>query len=728
MRPRITEPPIIASIIAAITAILVAIINKLPLSQAVILVVVFALIGFSIIFFIIQIYKNSSSSTNDISNLEALVDKVKSLWINNESLPTDNNFINLKFEDRSQGNQRRILEGESITDIFNQVVIREFGKEKSARTLLILGEMGSGKTLTLRQILKDLLLANQELENNIPVPVVFNLSSWKNIGQGESSIVKWLVEELAKSSLYGISEAVGKKWVENEKLVLLIDGLNELKTELRQDCVKSLNKFIEKYSKTDIVVCSRIEEYNELNELSVTLKFKKKIYIQPLDNQQITNYLIKTNSQLAAEVNNLLERLYSENFKLAKTPLLLSLIRSTIENKLPINKKLIEIIVPSLSRKNINLQEISKDLFNNYIQQMFNIHQLNIKYQESDVRRWLIWLAKKLRNNSQPYFYIEDMQPGWLAEEKAEEKAKKQAEEQKKIYQKLSIFGVGILSGVPLGGIIGAIIDCWISAFSLNTKGNIVWLVGLGLIVGLIIGPFVSYSQKKHEKDIKAHKQVKFSFKEAQKNLKYSLIIGIKLGLAILFFCLIFMSLIYKSWQIGFIAGLTAGGFFGLVVTISSAIGDSLTDEPVEKTVKPNQGIWNSCYQAVIIFIISSFTFIIIYALFIFTVNKTNIFMLSIGLCFAIITGIVTVMAHSSGTSISQHFILRIVLEKYNFIPKDYAGFLNEATNLGFLQKVGGGYSFRHELLRDEFAQLKLDESQQGDKTIWKVLVSYLKG
>jgi hypothetical protein len=719
MRSIITNPTIIAPIITAITAILVAIINKLSLNQAVIITVVLAILVFSIM----RLFNNRSSSTlnDDIRHLEALVGNVKDLWINNESLPPNNNFINLKFEDRSQGNQRRILEGQSITDIFTQM-----GRVGTGRNLLILGEMGSGKTLTLRQMLKHLLASH---ENNMPVPVVFNLSSWENIGQGESSIVEWLVEELAKSSLYGISKAVGKNWVENEKLLLLIDGLNELKTELRQDCVKALNKFIERYRLTDIVVCSRLQEYNEV---SVPLEFRKKIYIQPLDNQQITNYLKNTNSQLpAAEVKNLLERLYSEKFNLANTPLLLSLIRYTIENKLAIKQDKFRNLLQFLQIDTRDWQEeILQYLFENYIEEMFkrrpidnqSFQKSNVKYQESDVKRWLSWLAEKLKNNSQPYFYIEDMQPGWLTEEKAEEKAKKQAEEQKEIYQKLSIFGVGILSGVPLGGIIGAIIDYWISAFCPNLKGNLAWLVALGVIVGLILGPFVSYSQKTHEKYIKAHKKVKFSFKEAHKNLKSSLILGIKLGLAILFFCLIFMSLIYKSWEIGLIAGLTAGGFFGLVVGISSAIGDSLTDEPIEKTVKPNQGIWNSRDQALIIFLISSFTFIIIYAFFLFIVKRINLPMLIIGLCFAIVTGIVTVMAHSSGTSIGQHFILRIVLEKYNFIPKDYAGFLDEATNLGFLQKVGGGYSFMHELLRDQFAQLKLYKSQEGHKSIWKVL------
>ena len=81
------------------------------------------------------------------------------------------------------------FEGLQPTKLLNQT---ELGK-----TLLILGDPGSGKTITLLQLAQKLV--NQtEGDLTLPIPVVFNLSSW---GQKQQPIEKWLIEELVLSLL-----------------------------------------------------------------------------------------------------------------------------------------------------------------------------------------------------------------------------------------------------------------------------------------------------------------------------------------------------------------------------------------------------------------------------------------------------------------------------------------------------------------------------------------------
>ena len=58
-----------------------------------------------------------------------------------------------------------------------------------------------------------------------------------------------------------------------------------------------------------------------------------------------------------------------------------------------------------------------------------------------------------------------------------------------------------------------------------------------------------------------------------------------------------------------------------------------------------------------------------------------------------------------SGTGLIFHLILRLILYKRRYIPWNYTNFLNYATDLLFLQRVGGGYRFIHDLLREHFAQ-----------------------
>ena len=95
---------------------------------------------------------------------------------------------------------------------------------------LILGEPGSGKTTTLLELTRELLnCANQD--ETCDIPVVFNLSTW-GIARGE--IRDWLIAELA--SKYQVPVPVGTEWVDNDELVLLLDGLDEVTPESRREC------------------------------------------------------------------------------------------------------------------------------------------------------------------------------------------------------------------------------------------------------------------------------------------------------------------------------------------------------------------------------------------------------------------------------------------------------------------------------------------------------------
>ena len=62
------------------------------------------------------------------------------------------------------------------------------------------------------------------------------------------------------------------------------------------------------------------------------------------------------------------------------------------------------------------------------------------------------------------------------------------------------------------------------------------------------------------------------------------------------------------------------------------------------------------------------------------------------------------------GLDVIQHFILRLILWRNKFIPWNYARFLDYATKLIFLKKVGGGYIFIHRMLMEHFAQMELEK------------------
>jgi len=114
-----------------------------------------------------------------------------------------------------------------------------------------------------------------------PIPVVFNLSSWSE----KQTLSDWLVAEL--KDFYKVPKKTGQAWVESDQMLLLLDGLDEVKKESRAACVEALNHFRDKHGLTSLVVCSRSEEYFAID---TPLEFEGAITIQLLSDKQIEAY------------------------------------------------------------------------------------------------------------------------------------------------------------------------------------------------------------------------------------------------------------------------------------------------------------------------------------------------------------------------------------------------------------------------------------------------------
>ena len=184
--------------------------------------------------------------------------------------------------------------------------------QQADRALLILGEPGSGKTNTLINLAKE-LIAQAEIAPTQPIPVIFNLVSW---AEKRQPIAAWVVEEL--TAKYQIPHSLGKKWLADDDLILLLDGLDEVPLSCRAGCVTVLNQFREQQGLTGIVVNSRREAYAALD---THLKFGGAYLLQPLTLPQIDNYLAAAGAPLtglrtAVQQNRALQ-------EMAKTPLML---------------------------------------------------------------------------------------------------------------------------------------------------------------------------------------------------------------------------------------------------------------------------------------------------------------------------------------------------------------------------------------------------------------------
>ena len=157
-------------------------------------------------------------------------------------------------------------------------------------SLLILGEPGSGKTTTLLDLAR-ILLERAEDDIRERVPVIVNLSSWNK----KEPIGEWFSNELSEK--YRGPRKIGHDWLQRGYLLPLLDGLDEVGTELQPECVAAINAFIEEFQPSGLVVCCRLNEYRWLPK---RLKLNGAICIDPLSSEEVSKYLDAGGAKLAA--------------------------------------------------------------------------------------------------------------------------------------------------------------------------------------------------------------------------------------------------------------------------------------------------------------------------------------------------------------------------------------------------------------------------------------------
>ena len=614
---------------------------------------------------------------------EKLLTKVNNYWLHIlEEKLSSKAEIELALETRSDlvknpfsGEQEKINKPVVDTDIENI-----FTQWQSGESLLILGNPGAGKTIALLQLAKKFYNQAKEKVLEKPIPVVFHLSSWQ-YGQ---PIAEWLIQQLY--SRYGFPQKESENWVKNQNLFLFLDGFDRVNAEDQPDCVNKINEF----GRSNIVVCSRIQQYEVLPR-DVRLEFDHAVCIKPLTYIQINNYL--------ATLNKLgLKQVFDEDkklLKLAEIPFWLNIMTDVHEN---------------LPREGSS-QERKKKLFDEYIKMRFD-RIARLKYDREKIIERLTWLASKSKSNkAESVFLIEEMQPSWLTKD------------QKKLYL-VATLANGMLLGLLFGIPYGVIIHSYLSYSWGLSLGSLVDGIFLGFTAGLIIGTSAQYFLKVHKRPIKTHKEVILSWQKAReifdKSFKSSIGEAIEIGGLVFVFCIliipIFKLFILKLYNLKILLwiGLIAGTFFGVVTLIARLLSNSLMEKELVKTLKPNQGILDSRKKAylmakitvVILAIVNTLIILIVHYRYL---NKLPVTLI-IGLCVAVVTGGVAAFIHHSGRSCQQHLALRIVLWITGCIPWNYADFLDYASELTFLNKIGGGYQFFHGMFKEYLASLKLNQ------------------
>lgn len=587
--------------------------------------------------------------------------------------------------------------------------------------LLILGAPGSGKTTLLLELARN-LLARAEIDETYSIPVIFNLSSWAT---RRRVLADWLVDEL--NERYDVPRKVGQEWIDTDALLLLLDGLDEVKLEFRETCVEVINSFRRHHGLVNLVVCSRMSDYETL---SVQLRLQGAVLVRPLTQQQIDDYLASAGDQLAGLRGVLAED--STLYEMARSPLMLSVMALAYQG----------VSITAL-RTSGPLEERRKRLFAAYVKRMSERRGADTRYSYEQMSHWLAMLAREMQRKAQSVFLIERLQPDWLV-------TRRQICQYNSIDRLGGAVVIGLfcglsgaLSGGPFLGLLlgtgGALLLGLFGgtgrtrsdsrrSFGLSVRNALFGGLTSGLIGLLIISPIfglraglgsglllglsgtlaggLAGRPDLQPRQIVVIEVLRWSPARAVHSVLGGLIFGIGGGLGI---ALIFGLAYGRIGTLSVALAVIMVG--GLVGALGGIVGGLIANE-IEIKVAPNQGIWRSGRNGLLGGLIGAgigalgggLAAGLIGAL-VFGINSSLLLGMVGGLLLGLASAMIGALAYG-GYACLSHLALRCVLWRSRVMPWNIAHFLDYCTDRIFLRRVGGGWIFVHRLLLDYFASL----------------------
>jgi DNA polymerase III delta prime subunit len=625
--------------------------------------------------------------------------------------------------------------------------------EQVGRMLLILGEPGAGKTTTLLTLTRE-CIQQAERDSAAPVPVVLNLSSWT----GARPFRDWLVGELSKG--YRLGKALARRWLEGHRLLLLLDGLDEVAEERRAACVRALHGFVEEHGVPGMAVCCRTAEYRAL---PLQLKLGGAVLLLPLEPAQIDAYLRAAGPALDGLRGALAGD--AELRELCESPLMLSIMTLAFHG-LPAGALRFD--------EASTREELRDEIFGRFVDRMFTLRDRpDARFTRRRVKDGLRWLAAGMKERGS-IFAIELLQPAWLTRRRLG------------LYVLTSRILISVVLGLGTMGLgtvappflerigrrIGGVADSiphssaqpWLTPLEIT---NVIFhCVVISVVVGLICFP-LDYVRLRRPAERRERPTYRRALRSIAKYFTYMLVgtigwlltgiamyllagrdimseqVVANIGLYIwLFFPLVIgmregrgraereigapgpLAWQWKAAAAGAAKGAIASIFLTPLLIISAqgnlgwaALGMLLISSvfamysgwrasvPSFKSaerIRPLSWKANAIRGAIYVPVLLTILLLVIN---LFAEDRIPfVEAVFAGLFMSVSTFSVPALFWFGGAELVLHVALRLVLALTGTVPLRLRRFLDYAVHLGFLQRTGGGYIFFHRLLLEHFA------------------------
>ena len=592
--------------------------------------------------------------------------------------------------------------------------------------LLVLGDIGSGKTTVLYELARYLFPVPDDYRDQStrvapkPIPVVLNLSAWGEpkesreddgddpdgtirLSSTEPKFEDWMVSALHMQ--YDIPLKLGKILVDDNELLPLFDGLDEVSARRRDRCVQAINSFGRNRPVNTIIVSCRREEYEEI---PTRLNVKEAVMIKLPTLKEARSYLrdckvkgVRHYGVASGDLRSLL-----------CTPLVLDLVSNVYAGQSEHSGELVSMTGTS--------EQILGRILSEYQDRMLVLRPIP-RYFWSDKSRdqpprdveanwkfqtvlWLVWLARLMCRQTQNEFHLDHLQPGCLP-----------TSTQRHLVVILPALCMGLLTSVVMTLII---------AFSWPFTVAVTWGLLGGVLMGLDGLGWRTLFRRQDRPVIDPVEEVRWKWSRTR--LAAGAGIGFAAGLAagliarllgelrgLLHVRGVWDSSLHVLQQLGEWPAWPAICIAAIgACALMSGLGGGLSKG---RTV-PNEGILRSARRALTIGIPAGLFGGFVAGVVIRPIASVyTAVMMSFFFAFAV--GLVF-----GGRACLRHIILRLLLVYNGFAPLRYNAFLQDSADRLFLRRSVSGYSFVHQVVRDYFVKYYDPDDPPYARSVFKTL------